>query len=121
VPSHQGVWLDKDEGIEASGPEAVEQRPKGTVQRRQAKPTAVLALQCFQLMTQCHDFELQGSPILEAARQGVNEGAKNCCHALDVMSLELETPGFLPRTEFLEGTSHLGNPGLHSQDPNRTL
>lgn len=96
--------LSDDHHIEAAGPEAVEQRPESTIQRRQANPAAVLAVKRLQLMAQGHDFELQGSPIPEAGDQAVSEGAKNSNHAPDVMSQNLKTLGFLPRTDLLEGT-----------------
>jgi hypothetical protein len=43
----------------------------------------------------------------EAGDQAVSEGAKKSNHALDVMGLDPKKLGFLPRTEFIGGTSAL--------------
>jgi len=61
-------------------------------------------------MAQGHDFQLQRSPMSKAADQAMSEGVKQSNHALDVMSHNHETSGFLPRMELLEGISPLNSP-----------
>ena len=104
MPSHHDIQFDDDHRIEAAGPDAVEQSPKGPIQRRQTKPAAVLAVQGFELMAQSHDFELQGSPVPEAGEQAMGEGAEKSDHAHDITDLDPKTRGFLRRTEYSEGT-----------------
>jgi hypothetical protein len=55
-------------------------------------------------MAQSHVFELQGSPVPEAREQAMGESADKSDHALDVTDLDPKMPGFLPRTEYSEGT-----------------
>lgn len=56
-------------------------------------------------MTKRDDLDLQISSPSEAGKEAVENGTKDCVHALNAMAHHHETLGFLRRMEFMGGTT----------------
>ncbi len=82
------AWND-DDGIQATGPQAIKPHPDESVDPGQPEPGRPFALEHRQLMAKGNEFELQRGPVSKAWEDGGEQQREDHIHPL---TLSASTP-----------------------------
>jgi hypothetical protein len=89
VPANDGLRFDDDDGIHATGPQAIEPDPEEPVDPAQPGPGRPFALEHQELMAKGNEFELQRGPVSKAWEDGGEQQREDRRHPL---TLSASTP-----------------------------
>ncbi len=89
VPANYGLRFDDDDGVHATGPQAIEPDPEEPVDPGQPGPGRPYALEHRQLMAKGNEFELQRGPVSKAREDGGEQQREDRMHPL---TLSASTP-----------------------------